>query len=220
MAGKDRTKDKFLAQLNVCSEVTKDKLKKICLQRDDSPLSEAIKYALLGGGKGLRSFLAIKSSEIFNVPHEQAIQCAAAIECIHSYSLVHDDLPAMDNDDLRRGKLTVHKKWDEATAILVGDGLQALAFEILSQKETHCNPEIRLDLINSLAVASGINGMVGGQALDIIAEKSLSALDLNSIKKMQSLKTGALFTWATEVGPRLSQNDIKPFTNFMLIYTY
>ncbi|MEE2773550.1 MAG: farnesyl diphosphate synthase [Pseudomonadota bacterium] len=206
--------ERFLRELDHCSKVTKNKLRKVCSLRDDSPLSEAIKYAVLGGGKGLRSFLAIKSAEIFDVPYSQAVQCAAAIECIHSYSLVHDDLPAMDNDDLRRGKPTVHKKWDEATAILVGDGLQALAFEVLSQRETHHDPEIRLNLVNSLSIASGILGMVGGQALDIHAEKSKASLNLTSIKKMQSLKTGALFIWATEVGPRLSRNDIRPFTNF------
>jgi farnesyl diphosphate synthase len=120
----------------------------------------------------------------------------------------------MDNDDLRRGKPTVHKKWDDATAILVGDALQTLAFEILSNNATHPKAEVRLNLISSLAKASGTNGMVGGQAMDIAAETSLKPLTISEITRLQSLKTGALITWSAEVGSRLTEQSITPFTKY------
>ena len=173
-----------------------------------------MRYAVLNGGKRLRAFLALESSKIFGVPETQALQAAAAIECIHSYSLVHDDLPAMDNDDMRRGKPTVHKKWNDAMAILVGDGLQSLAFEILSSQVTHSNPSVRLNLIESLAKASGSNGMVGGQATDIEAETIQKPLKLNEIISLQDLKTGSLIIWSAEVGARLAQQDTQPFTSY------
>ena len=175
-------------------------------------IADAMRYTMLNSGKSLRSFLVIESTTLFDLPKQYALYSAAAVECIHCYSLVHDDLPAMDDDDIRRGQPTVHKKWDEATAILVGDALQTLAFEILSKVEVHPNPDVRLDLINSLAKASGSRGMVGGQDLDIKAEKSGSLLTLNEIENLQNLKTGALITWAAQVGPRLSKSDLKPLT--------
>ncbi len=189
-------------------------LKDILPKNNGQKISVAMNYAVLNGGKGLRAFLAIESSTLCGASRTQGLQAAAAIECIHSYSLVHDDLPAMDNDDLRRGKPTVHKKWDEATAILVGDGLQSLAFEILSHQAMHPCAEVRLDLINSLAIASGVNGMVGGQAMDIEAESANKKLDIEEVIQLQNLKTGALITWASEVGPRLTKQDREPFTQY------
>tara|TARA_A100001011_G_C14199895_1_gene795174 strand:+ start:264 stop:1151 length:888 start_codon:yes stop_codon:yes gene_type:complete len=177
-------------------------------------VTNGMRYAVLNGGKRLRAFLAIESSRIFDVPEIQALQAAAAIECIHSYSLVHDDLPAMDNDDIRRGVPTVHKKWNDATAILVGDGLQSLSFEILSNPITHPDPKVRLSLVESLAKASGANGMVAGQAMDMNAEKKQSSLSLNDIIELQNLKTGELIVWSAEVGARLASKNTQPFTNF------
>ena len=204
----------FLEYLEKCTSKVHIKLDKLLPLEHENIISKAMRYGVLNGGKGLRSLLVMESSAIMGAPETQALQAATAIECIHSYSLVHDDLPSMDNDDLRRGKLTVHKKWNEATAILVGDGLQAIAFEILSKKATHPNPAIRLDLIESLARACGVKGMVGGQAMDIEAEKSRKTLTVDDIIKLQNLKTGALIVWAAEVGARLTGNNIKPFTNY------
>src|SRR5208282_3508861 len=133
-------------------------------------LLEAMRYGALGGGKRFRPFLVIESAALFGVPVEEALNAAAAVECIHCYSLVHDDLPAMDNDDLRRGRPTVHKAFDDATAILAGDGLLTFAFDILSRPATHPDAEVRVRLVNLLARASGIGGMAGGQMLDLAAE--------------------------------------------------
>jgi farnesyl diphosphate synthase len=170
-------------------------------QADDARLGEATAYALLGGGKRLRPFLLIKSAGLFGVAEEQALNAAAALECVHCYSLVHDDLPAMDDDALRRGRPTVHVAFDEATAILVGDGLLTLAFEIMSEPATHPDPAVRVALIEGLARAAGTRGMVGGQALDLAAEGR--RLDADEISLMQSLKTGALFGFACDAGALL-----------------
>ena len=204
----------FLKVLEEANLESRNYLKKLLPKNTDIKISEAMNYAVLNGGKGLRAFLAIESSKLCGAPKSQALQAAAAVECIHSYSLVHDDLPAMDNDDLRRGKPTVHKKWDDATAILVGDGLQSLAFEILTQKATHPNAKIKLDLISSLAHASGVNGMVGGQAMDIDAENLNKNLEIKDIIQLQNLKTGALIIWASEVGARLTNTSLRPFTKY------
>ena len=204
----------FLKVLEESNLESRNYLKKLLPQNTDTKISAAMNYAVLNGGKGLRSFLALESSALCGAPKIQALQAAAAIECIHSYSLVHDDLPAMDNDDLRRGKPTVHKKWDDATAILVGDGLQSLAFEILTQDATNPYAKVKLDLISSLAHASGVNGMVGGQAMDIDAENLRKDLNIEDIIKLQNLKTGALIIWASEVGGRLTRKNIKPFTEY------
>ena len=204
----------FLKALEKNGLLTKAHLKKFLPETKGSKVFEAMKYAMLNGGKGLRAFLAIESSEICGAPKSQALHAAAAIECIHSYSLVHDDLPAMDNDDLRRGKPTVHKKWDDATAVLVGDALQSLAFEILSSDGTHPKAEVKLNLIKSLAKASGSNGMVGGQAMDISAETSIKPLNITEIIELQSLKTGALIVWSAEVGARLTEQSTKTFTKY------
>src|ERR1700761_8398790 len=133
-------------------------------------LMEAIRYSCLGGGKRLRPFMVVESATLFEVPRPQALMADAALECIHCYSLVDADLPAMDNDDLRRGQPTAHKKFDDATAILAGDGLLTFAFDLLSRPETHADAEVRVRLVNLLARASGIGGMAGGQMLDLAAE--------------------------------------------------
>ncbi|MEO0913861.1 MAG: polyprenyl synthetase family protein, partial [Pseudomonadota bacterium] len=174
-----------------------------------TPLTEAMRYATLSGGKRLRAFFVMETASIFQVPAAQAVRAAAAVECLHAYSLIHDDLPAMDNDDLRRGKPTVHKKWDDATAILAGDALQTLAFEILAHQKTAPDPGVRLKLISRLAEAAGVAGMVGGQALDIAAETRAAPLTLEEITELQALKTGALITWSVEAGAILGKTQTE-----------
>jgi farnesyl diphosphate synthase len=168
-------------------------------------LIEAMRYSSLGGGKRFRPFLVVESAALFEVPRSRALMAGAALECVHCYSLVHDDLPAMDNDDLRRGQPTAHKAFDEATAILAGDGLLTLAFDILSRIETHPDAAIRIDLVSSLARAAGLGGMVGGQMLDLEAEGRFAGnvplkLDENSILTLQAMKTGALLRFACTAG--------------------
>ena len=184
------------------------------LPGEETTLGAAMRYAVLSGGKRLRAFLALESAAIFRVPPAQAIRTAAAVECIHAYSLVHDDLPCMDDDDLRRGKPTVHVAWDEATAVLVGDGLQALAFEILAAPQAGIDPRIQARLVLRLAQAAGPAGMVGGQAFDIAAEKAAAPLDLEQIAALQALKTGALFGWAAESGALLGRSDPGPLGRY------
>ena len=168
-------------------------------------LAEAMRYAALGGGKRLRPFLLIESARIFGVEEADALDTACALECIHCYSLVHDDLPAMDDDDTRRGCPTVHIAYGEATAILVGDALLTLAFEILSGEAADRDPAIRVELIALLAKAAGWQGMVLGQALDLSAERE--TLDADAVAAMQALKTGALFGFACEAGAVLGRAD-------------
>jgi farnesyl diphosphate synthase len=173
-------------------------------------LAGAMRHATLAGGKRLRPFLVVESAALFGVPAARAMPAAAALECIHCYSLVHDDLPAMDNDDLRRGRPTVHRAYDEATAILAGDGLLTLAFEILASEETEEDPAIRLALIASLARAAGVAGMIGGQMLDLAAEGRFAEgkpLDLpaQAIIDLQAMKTGALLRQACEAGALLGR---------------
>jgi farnesyl diphosphate synthase len=162
------------------------------------PLYEAMRHAAIGGGKRIRPLLTVATAELFNVDRQRAIRTAAAIECIHVYSLVHDDLPAMDNDDLRRGKPTVHKAFDEATAILAGDALHALAFEILGDEATNPDPFVRSELMLELARASGPNGMAGGQMMDLAAEHE--NFDLSTVTRLQQMKTGALIAISVEAG--------------------
>ena len=171
----------------------------------EAKLSEAMRYAVLAGGKRLRPFLVLSSADLFGVARGCGLRVAAAIECIHCYSLVHDDLPAMDDDDLRRGKPTVHKAFDEATAILAGDALQALAFEILSDAATHEDPSVRCRLIAALSRAAGAAGMVGGQMLDLAAESE--NFDIGAITRLQRLKTGELFAFACESGAIMGRAD-------------
>jgi farnesyl diphosphate synthase len=168
-------------------------------------LVEAIRYSSLGGGKRFRPFLVVESAALFDVPRQRALMAGAALECIHCYSLVHDDLPAMDNDALRRGQPTTHKAFDEATAILAGDGLLTFAFDILSRPETHADPAARIELIAALARAAGLGGMVGGQMLDLAAEGRFDSngpqrLGENEVRTLQAMKTGALLRFACEAG--------------------
>ena len=188
-------------------------LKLLPKKKYSQKLHDAMKYSIKVGGKRLRPLFLIEISKIFNVNKIMALRAAAAIELIHCYSLVHDDLPAMDDDDLRRGHMTCHKKYDDATAILVGDAFQSLAFEILSDKKTHPNAIVRCNLINELSKASGATGMVGGQMLDLDAEKK--KLSLSEILMLQKLKTGELFRFSCVAGPILSEEkDLKHFEEF------
>lgn len=161
-------------------------------------LIEAMRYATIGGGKRMRPLLTIAACDLFHVDRERSLRVAMAVECVHCYSLVHDDLPCMDDDDLRRGRPTTHKAFDEATAVLAGDGLLTIAFEILAEAETHEDPRIRIDLVKELASASGAAGMVGGQAMDIAAEET--TFDLPATTRLQQLKTGALIAFCLEAG--------------------
>jgi len=169
----------------------------------DTQIYEAMRYTTLGGGKRLRPFLVMESSRLFDVPRISALRTGAALELIHCYSLVHDDLPAMDDDDLRRGKPTVHKQFDEATAILAGDGLLTLAFEVVSDPATHPDADIRAALVLALARAAGVRGMVGGQMIDLEAETK--TLNLAEITQLQKLKTGALIGYGCEAGAMLGR---------------
>jgi farnesyl diphosphate synthase len=163
-------------------------------------LLEAMRYSSLGGGKRLRPFLVIESARLFGVVGEAALRTACALEMIHCYSLVHDDLPAMDDDDLRRGRPTTHKAFDEATAILAGDGLLTYAFDVVADNRTHHDAGVRAALVLALARAAGIGGMVGGQALDLAAETAATPLSLEETLRMQAMKTGALLRFAVDAG--------------------
>lgn len=177
------------------------------------PVTEAMRYATVGG-KGLRGWLVLEGARLHGVPQAQALWPACAIEAIHAYSLVHDDLPCMDDDDLRRGLPTVHRKWDEATAVLAGDALQALGFELVADPRCHPDAGVRADLTLSLARAAGARGMVLGQALDMAAETADTPLTLDEITALQAGKTGALITWSAEAGARLAQADPGPLTAY------
>ena len=187
-------------------------LKKFLKTKNFGILKKPIEYSILGQGKRLRPLLCMETSKVFNISNEVAIFCAIAIECIHTYSLVHDDLPSMDDDDLRRGQLTIHKKWNEATAILVGDALQSLGFEALSGHKFKVTDKVKNKLILSLARNSGASGMVLGQALDIDAETSQKELKINEISKIQEYKTGKLISWSCEVGPIIAEENTEPFS--------
>ncbi|MEM7680030.1 MAG: polyprenyl synthetase family protein, partial [Pseudomonadota bacterium] len=171
----------------------------------EARLYDAMRHGTLGGGKRLRPFLAVQSAFLFNVDSSRARRVAAAIEFVHCYSLIHDDLPSIDDAALRRGKPTVHKQFDEATAVLAGDALLTLAFEILSERETHEDPRVRCELIRELAKASGGHGMIGGQMLDLIGEEE--EFDLGTISRLQRMKTGALMAFACEAGAILGRSS-------------
>lgn len=166
-------------------------------------LWQAMRYAALTGGKRLRPFFVLQSAQIFGLSGEPALRTAAAIEMLHAYSLAHDDLPAMDDDDLRRGQPTVHRQFDEATAILAGDALQTLAFEVLAGLATHPSAEVRADLVAALAQAGGAAGMAGGQMLDLSAADT--DWDASAVEQLQSMKTAALFACACEMGAILGE---------------
>jgi farnesyl diphosphate synthase len=169
-------------------------------------LIEAMRYSSLNGGKRFRPFLVVESAALFEVPRPNALMAGAALECVHCYSLVHDDLPAMDNDEVRRGQPTAHKAFDEATAILAGDGLLTFAFDILSRHETHADPRVRIELVMALARASGVGGMAGGQMLDLAAEgrfvqnRAVLEFSEKDVRTLQAMKTGALLRFACQAG--------------------
>ena len=172
-------------------------------------LMQAMRYVSLGGGKRLRPFLVVETAALFRAPRAQALMAGAALEFVHCYSLAHDDLPAMDNDDLRRGRPTAHKAFDEATAILAGDGLLTLAFDILARPETHPSAAVRADLVLALARAAGLGGMVGGQMLDLAAEGrfdgKVQKLEAADVKLLQTMKTGALLRFGCLAGAILGE---------------
>jgi farnesyl diphosphate synthase len=203
----------FLARLDAVAadiEVLLDKLLAAAPMTGElsrpARLIEAMRYSSLNGGKRFRPFLVVESAALFEVPRPNALMAGAALECVHCYSLVHDDLPAMDNDDLRRGQPTAHKAFDEATAILAGDGLLTFAFDILSRPETHADPRVRIELVMALARASGVGGMAGGQMLDLAAEgrfvqnRAALAFSEKDVRTLQAMKTGALLRFACEAG--------------------
>jgi farnesyl diphosphate synthase len=200
----------FPAQLADASRLIKARFDTAFSGLDDEPVIHAMRYALQGG-KGLRGFFVLESAALHGIAPENAVAAAAAIEAIHAYSLVHDDLPCMDDDDLRRGLPTVHRKWDEAVAVLAGDALQSLAFELLTDPALGEN---RLALVAGMAQAAGARGMVLGQALDIAAETAATPLTLAQITRLQAGKTGALFEWSVTAGAVLAGADTAPLGRY------
>jgi farnesyl diphosphate synthase len=202
----------FPEALAAAADAVQTRLDAALSGRAGQPVVDAMRYAVQGG-KRLRGFLVLESARMLGAEPTRAIGAAAAVEALHAYSLVHDDLPAMDDDDLRRGRPTLHRRWDEATAILAGDALQTLAFELL------CDPaiglaEVRLALVQRLARAAGAEGMVLGQALDIAAETATAPLDLAAITALQAAKTGALIRWSAEAGAIIAGADPAPLRRF------
>ncbi|MEE4338567.1 polyprenyl synthetase family protein [Erythrobacter sp.] len=172
-------------------------------------LVEAMRYATIGGGKRVRPLLVVSTAEMYGVSREAAIRVGTAVEAIHVYSLIHDDLPCMDDDELRHGKATVHKVYDEATAVLAGDALHALAFDILADADTSTDPFVRSELIATLGHASGMNGMAGGQMMDMVADEEGVDYDLRAVTRLQQLKTGALLGASVEMGAILGRVPIE-----------
>jgi farnesyl diphosphate synthase len=185
---------------------------------DEARVFEAMRYSSLGGGKRLRAFFVLAGATLFRVGALSALRTASAIEFVHAYSLIHDDLPAMDDDDLRRGKPSCHRQFDEATAILAGDALQALAFEVLAHEDTHGDASVRAHLVADLARASGAQGMVGGQMLDLLAE-SRPDLSIGAITRLQRLKTGALISFSCTAGAVLGKAS-DPLRNALSAYAH
>jgi farnesyl diphosphate synthase len=193
------------ALTQIAADIDRDFAQLLTLPGDArDPLYQAMRYAAIGGGKRLRPLLVTATASLFHVDAEVALRVGTAVEAIHVYSLIHDDLPCMDDDDLRRGKPTVHKAFGEATAVLAGDSLHALAFEILSHSGTHSDPFVRSELIATLAMASGPDGMAGGQMMDLEAEKA--TFDLPTVTRLQALKTGALIVASVEMGAILGHH--------------
>jgi len=197
--------ERFHRQLQLCAIAVEKNLKRVL--SDKAPTGEiyrprrlvqSMQHGVLAGGKRLRPFLVMQAGALFDADEKCLLQVATALECVHCYSLIHDDLPAMDDDELRRGEPTVHVKFDEATAILAGDGLLTLAFDLLSDKSAHGNPEVRISLVSHLAKAAGMGGMVGGQMLDLMPQTPNPSLD--DIARMQAMKTGALIKFACVAG--------------------
>lgn len=168
-------------------------------------LVEAMRYAAIAGGKRVRPLLVVSTAAMFGVSRESALRAGTAVEAIHVYSLIHDDLPCMDDDDLRHGKATLHKRYDEATAVLAGDSLHALAFELLADPKTSADPFTRVQLIATLGAASGMSGMAGGQMMDMVADEEGVDYDLHTVTRLQQLKTGALLAASVEMGAILGK---------------
>jgi farnesyl diphosphate synthase len=185
---------------------------------DEARVFEAMRYSSLGGGKRLRAFFVLAGATLFKVAALPALRTASAIEFLHAYSLIHDDLPAMDDDDLRRGKPSCHRQFDEATAILAGDALQALAFEVLAHEDTHGDASVRAHLVSELARAAGAHGMVGGQMLDLLAE-TRPDLSIGAITRLQRLKTGALISFSCTAGAILGKAS-DPLRNALSAYAH
>ena len=188
-------------------------LRKVLAGSGDVPVVEAMRYAS-AGGKRLRAFLVIESARLHGLAEAQSIWAASAVECVHAYSLVHDDLPCMDDDDMRRGQPTVHRKWDEATAVLAGDALNTYAFQAVLEPDSGLNAEVRAELALTLAKAAGAEGMVLGQALDIAAEGAETPLTLEQITTLQAGKTGALITWSACAGARMAVAETGPLATY------
>lgn len=198
----------FSEALGRAAGLVQQRLDAALANRADEPVIHAMRYAV-AGGKRLRGFLVLESAALFGIAPQRAISAAAAVEALHAYSLVHDDMPCMDDDDLRRGQPTVHVKWDEATAVLAGDALQTLAFELLTDPALGSG-NTRIELVRGLAIASGAEGMVLGQALDIAAETAATPLRLDQITRLQAGKTGALIRWSAEAGAVIAGQDPAP----------
>src|SRR5215467_8363284 len=174
-------------------------------------LIDAMRYSSLGGGKRLRPFLVVESAAVFDVPRKAALLAGAALKCIHCYSQIHDDLPAMDNSDLRRGRPTLHKAYDDATAILAGDALLTIAFDIITRDEIHKDANVRLLLTRALARASGIGGMAGGQILDLAGEGRFGDREVVDVARLQQMKTGALLRFGCIAGAILGQSTREQY---------
>jgi len=208
----------FAKRLDKTAEDTEALLGKLLADRLETDeiarpkrLMDAMRYSTLGGGKRLRPFLVVESAAVFGVSREAALLAGAALECIHCYSLIHDDLPSMDNSDLRRGRPTLHKKTDDATAILAGDALLTLAFDIITRDEIHRDPTVRLLLTRALARASGIGGMVGGQMYDLAGEGRFGDREPVDVARLQQMKTGALLRFGCIAGALLGQASNKEY---------
>ena len=205
----------FEARLKEAATQVEAHLLEVMAPFGDLPVVEAMRYAS-AGGKRLRAFLVLESARLHGVDPKHAIWPATAIEAMHAYSLVHDDLPCIDDDDMRRGLPTTHIKWDECTAVLAGDALQTLAFECVSRDECHDDARVRAELTVSLARAAGAQGMVLGQALDIAAETAPVPLTLEEITRLQAGKTGALIAWSATAGAVMGKADIEPLMRYSL----
>lgn len=195
-----------------CAATVEKTMDLLLPQPDDAEarLFEAMRYSCEAGGKRLRPFLVMQSANLFRVDRRCAARVAAAVEFMHTYSLIHDDLPAMDNADMRRGKPSCHKQFDEATAILAGDALQALAFEVLAAAETHSDPNVRIELVKELSQAVGGHGMCGGQMIDLLTEKE-PELNIGAITRLQRLKTGEMFAFASVSGAVLGKGSKRAY---------
>ena len=202
----------FHERLEQAADAVQAHFDHVLAQLDDLPVVHAMAHATRGG-KRLRGFLVLETARLHGIDRAAAIWPATAIEALHAYSLIHDDLPCMDDDDLRRGQPTVHRKWDEATAVLAGDALQSLAFEMVTHAEAG-GPETAATLARTLAVAAGAKGMVLGQALDIAAETAQQPLTLEEITALQQGKTGALIAWSAMAGPRMARADTAPLAAY------